>query len=123
MPCGEGQGDCDDDDECAPGLKCGKSNCNSNFYEKADCCYKGKQYGVAIALIRIILLYSTNWNNKLNIIFRKTGVPITQTICYGTLIYMTFFADDEDDDDDADDDDDDGDDDEDEGNYVLIHVK
>ena len=39
--CGEGQGDCDDDDDCAPGLKCGKNNCDSNFYRGADCCYKG----------------------------------------------------------------------------------
>jgi len=40
-PCSEGQGDCDNDDECAGSLVCGKDNCRtfSNYAEAtADCC-------------------------------------------------------------------------------------
>ena len=41
MPCCEGQGDCDDDDDCAKGLICGDDNCSARFYDGADCCIKG----------------------------------------------------------------------------------
>ena len=34
----EGQGDCNDDNECGPGLICGDSNCGQGFYYGADCC-------------------------------------------------------------------------------------
>ena len=41
--CGEDEGDCDDDADCKPGLKCGIDNCsNKNGYqwdEYDDCCY------------------------------------------------------------------------------------
>ena len=50
-PCGENQGDCDNDNECLGDLKCGEGheefndNCDSSFADGADCCYqpnKGK---------------------------------------------------------------------------------
>ena len=40
-PCGEGAGDCDEDDECAGDLVCGKNNCGDKFtWASADCCEK-----------------------------------------------------------------------------------
>ena len=45
IPCGEGEGDCDSDEECKSGLVCGHNNCdrgklkqdhNSTFV--IDCC-------------------------------------------------------------------------------------
>ena len=39
-PCGEGEGDCDGDDECENGLVCGKGNCPSGFPSDYDCCYE-----------------------------------------------------------------------------------
>ena len=30
-PCGLGEGDCDTDDECGAGLRCGTDNCHSDF--------------------------------------------------------------------------------------------
>merc|ERR1712117_74341 len=50
-PCGENQGDCDEDDECEGDLVCGANACNDAFNEKfdkagffpaksADCCIK-----------------------------------------------------------------------------------
>ena len=43
-PCGESGGDCDNDAECQPGLKCGKDNCRAIYGDdkidsKMDCCY------------------------------------------------------------------------------------
>merc|ERR1711874_769147 len=38
--CGEGEGDCDNDDGCAPGLKCGNDNCPAGMPSTHDCCYK-----------------------------------------------------------------------------------
>ena len=35
--CGEGDGDCDSDDECEGSLKCGKDNCP--WGDGDDCCY------------------------------------------------------------------------------------
>ena len=39
-PCGIHEGDCDDDDECKDGLKCGNSNCpiSFGFGPEVDCC-------------------------------------------------------------------------------------
>ncbi len=38
-PCYEGEGDCDTDDECVPGLNCGRSNCQgTTFGDTDDCC-------------------------------------------------------------------------------------
>ena len=40
-PCGEYEGDCDDDDECEAGLVCGLDNCQAldgEWPESADCC-------------------------------------------------------------------------------------
>ena len=46
-PCGDGKGDCDSDEECIDGLKCGQgngldNNCNSLLFSNADydCCYE-----------------------------------------------------------------------------------
>merc|ERR1712037_794308 len=43
QPCGVGEGDCDSDNDCGVGLKCGNSNCaqfRPDNYARADCCYK-----------------------------------------------------------------------------------
>lgn len=37
-PCGEAEGDCDINGECAGDLECGKDNCGSDFPSSADCC-------------------------------------------------------------------------------------
>ena len=43
--CGVGEGDCDSDEECTAGLKCGSNNCftdegpGSEISSAADCCY------------------------------------------------------------------------------------
>ena len=43
--CGAGEGDCDEDEDCAGSLKCGSNNCFTDdgpgalFSSAADCCY------------------------------------------------------------------------------------
>ena len=38
--CGEGEGDCDSNDDCFPGLYCGHNNCSGVTFENGDdCCY------------------------------------------------------------------------------------
>ena len=39
--CGEGEGDCDSDVDCAGNLKCGDDNCDTSlgFGSQFDCCY------------------------------------------------------------------------------------
>jgi len=37
--CAENEGDCDDDDGCNTGLKCGVNNCGPTMDPLADCCY------------------------------------------------------------------------------------
>lgn len=41
-PCGEEEGDCDEDSECEEGLKCGRNNCpdEETFESGDDCCYE-----------------------------------------------------------------------------------
>eukprot|EP00092_Neocalanus_flemingeri_P030174 GFUD01032752.1.p1 GENE.GFUD01032752.1~~GFUD01032752.1.p1 ORF type:complete len:359 (+),score=66.98 GFUD01032752.1:137-1213(+) len=42
-PCVEGEGDCENDTECGPGLGCGTNNCKrfgDFFHPKDDCCVK-----------------------------------------------------------------------------------
>ena len=41
--CGEGEGDCDDDDECKTGLFCGSNNCPTSHgvHSGTDCCTSG----------------------------------------------------------------------------------
>ena len=41
-PCGEGEGDCDENRECVGDLVCGKDNCGEEFPLQADCCELGK---------------------------------------------------------------------------------
>ena len=36
--CGEDEGDCDSDNDCQGGLKCGTNNCQWGDWD--DCCYK-----------------------------------------------------------------------------------
>merc|ERR1719445_2947107 len=36
--CLEGEGDCDSDSDCAPGLVCGTNNCGHPFQDTHDCC-------------------------------------------------------------------------------------
>merc|ERR1739838_1019421 len=38
--CLEGEGDCDDDGDCAGSLVCGTDNCGSPFQDTHDCCYE-----------------------------------------------------------------------------------
>ena len=41
--CNKGEGDCDQDFHCLPGLKCGKDNCkdfNPAAEADSDCCYE-----------------------------------------------------------------------------------
>ena len=42
--CNEGEGDCDGDNNCMPGLRCGTENCRikSGYYwdDEDDCCYR-----------------------------------------------------------------------------------
>merc|ERR1711872_439455 len=36
--CGYGEGDCDSDDDCAHGLKCGSNNCRGSGFDRSDDC-------------------------------------------------------------------------------------
>ena len=40
-PCGEDEGDCNNDSQCKEGHKCGTDNCRASldFYSQIDCCY------------------------------------------------------------------------------------
>ena len=41
FPCNEGEGDCEDDEECSEDLVCGVNNCKQFgdfFHERDDCC-------------------------------------------------------------------------------------
>ena len=41
-PCVHGEGECETDEDCTPGLKCGDNNCKqfaAYFHPKDDCCY------------------------------------------------------------------------------------
>merc|ERR1712223_1102496 len=43
--CGEFEGDCDNDDHCKAGLKCGDNNCPRAFEDRSfDCCYDPDVY-------------------------------------------------------------------------------
>ena len=38
-PCLEGEGDCENDDHCATGLRCGDNNCDGDSFDgDDDCC-------------------------------------------------------------------------------------
>jgi len=37
-PCGVGEGDCDNDNECEGELTCGRNNCADFPSSRADCC-------------------------------------------------------------------------------------
>ena len=39
--CGDNEGDCDNDNQCKEGLKCGSDNCDISlgFASTVDCCY------------------------------------------------------------------------------------
>lgn len=41
-PCAENEGDCDNNNECQSGLKCGQDNCpvSLGYDWSIDCCYK-----------------------------------------------------------------------------------
>ena len=47
-PCSRGQGDCDNNNQCAGALVCGPNNCNSDFGANVasgmDCCREGRLY-------------------------------------------------------------------------------
>ena len=56
--CGICEGDCDQDDDCSSGLKCGLRNCvnttGTAFDESDDCCYKPIQGIIAFVLFSTI---------------------------------------------------------------------
>ena len=42
--CGEGEGDCDSNNDCKSGLICGTNNCKgSQFTPGDDCCYRHRK--------------------------------------------------------------------------------
>ena len=44
LKCGKGEGDCDHDDDCQPGLFCGQDNCQGSGFDKSDdCCTKKRK--------------------------------------------------------------------------------
>jgi len=50
-PCGMGQGDCDGNNHCKPGLYCGTDNCadyNKDAHHLADCCVDPENCGMVI---------------------------------------------------------------------------
>ena len=42
-PCEKGDGDCDNDEQCAGGLTCGKDNCGWHHMDKSDDCCMGEK--------------------------------------------------------------------------------
>ena len=46
--CGEGEGDCDDDDGCAAGLLCGTNNCPADMPSTHNCCYRPSKISISI---------------------------------------------------------------------------
>ena len=54
--CGEDEGDCDTDNDCQDGLKCGEDNCsnkgngnpNNEWNAEDDCCYKPGKMNVVL---------------------------------------------------------------------------
>ena len=45
FPCNEGEGDCENNDECSEDLVCGENNCKQFgdfFHERDDCCENSK---------------------------------------------------------------------------------
>ena len=54
--CGEGDGDCDDDDECEGSLECGKDNCP--WGDGDDCCFNPRTSKNEISLIRFVGPYT-----------------------------------------------------------------
>ena len=58
--CDEYQGDCDNDNDCKSGLKCGSDNCPAAFVSSYDCCYKPKSTSK----------YCKSFRMKTNIILR-----------------------------------------------------
>ena len=55
--CNEGEGDCDGDDECMPGLRCGKHNCRIksgyDWGSDDDCCFRPGKYVITRRLTEI----------------------------------------------------------------------
>ena len=56
--CNEGEGDCDNDEECTGDLKCGVNNCGADQSPKADCCYEPREESKKLFLSLTIVLYS-----------------------------------------------------------------
>ena len=52
-PCGLDEGDCNYDNECQPGLKCGENNCPVHLFNHSsiDCCYKQDECNVFETLV------------------------------------------------------------------------
>jgi hypothetical protein len=54
--CGEFEGDCDHDNHCKAGLRCGSNNCPSGLPSGFDCCFKPGRYGSRYSLIDDMIL-------------------------------------------------------------------
>ena len=63
-PCGEGEGDCDQDEECIGNLVCALESCGSRFGKKADCC----NY---IGIIRAVAKWAFGSKIKYNLVDSK----------------------------------------------------
>ena len=59
IPCSEGEGDCDSDSECRPGLICGHNNCNPETHDwdpVDDCCLAPKDGNNKLIKIKKMVL-------------------------------------------------------------------
>eukprot|EP00092_Neocalanus_flemingeri_P008226 GFUD01008869.1.p1 GENE.GFUD01008869.1~~GFUD01008869.1.p1 ORF type:complete len:436 (-),score=88.02 GFUD01008869.1:436-1743(-) len=88
-PCGEGEGDCDTDnqDTCQSGLRCGDSNCgdfNPANYAPADCCYKPMIKGGPIICddeLKTLHASLNASNNTTDIDCCENGMTTSKTTC------------------------------------------
>ena len=63
--CGEGEGDCDSDVDCAGNLKCGTDNCDTSlgFPSDYDCCYDPKGLTFSWIEKHMACLAVKGWNS------------------------------------------------------------
>ena len=64
--CGIGEGDCDTDKDCHPGLTCGINNCiGASFEANDDCCYSGEYSIYFLIQLCVMLMYVLNvWTRE-----------------------------------------------------------
>ncbi len=64
--CAEGEGDCDEDSECAEGLVCGTNNCGAGFPSDYDCCTKKCKGDYLFKAELFLLCASPKLSNQIN---------------------------------------------------------